>query len=1088
VAILDSDNYPARISSRPSSLTHAVGPFQPVTNIRPQHRAGRSVTDLNEVKAVRRAEIEKRCRELNPPLLPQVLQHIDSFHAALQISSELTENAWNVLKPRLVAQQRKAEQREREREANEQAMNATLEDRRRHEISLREFKEVSDREWEQTQTPVRERIASYADEVIRNTWADGQIVDSNTSPQFAAEVLLYVRKRFYSDLARENSSSQTPDGKTQLDSTKPLPIRRLVLDNMKWVYDMKIRPLTEQHCKESFLCNGAGCEANLKYFDFHGVIQHYAAKHTNAFSVASVVVHWHQAEWPEQPPFVPDPTARKALLQRSNPTPGPGQVSQFLNPQRTSTHGSFPASFPGPLGAQGMPMMSPGPYVQPGVPNQYAMGPFIPPNSVHLHQEQLTVQQQLHHNLSSSQVNPVGFPAPAFTSYMGATSPFEDHNHYPGPAPQGPLPSHGGWTVPPYGQSHSSAYPRGPAMYSNPDYGQVRAHSVGPLAAFPMRTHPAPTLYQSQIDLVANIARNMWSATSGIKALDQGVRMYVIIHHVISRFRVRFSNEPTLDLFTESLINHPLMEPFKTANGLACKACVANDEGHEDLHSHSFPLTSGGRKLHPFLSLLVHFKTWHVERNLASDSHIRPDWKEDMLELPDDRLIAHLANVPGMDDVKLQVFADIFPNIFRVQLADQGSEASENWTEARYVPISDHRGRGDARASRTGLHTTHGQAGSSSLVYRSDGLSISGSSASRFDPDFGEAREDELQLRKLAFFEPGNRQNSRPEWQPRPDGLVSRPDEETRTMNYSPENRGLHRVCETLRLHNMHELDTDTQEQTSRSSRRTFDHPGLQTKAESPKFPQNIDRDRSHGPQSRMSREPTVAGQEDTAEHFLANFQPTSGLDTRVREAESDRLQGMDTQEQWNSMAERRSARPNVRLVAAPQKRGIERERTYEYVDESPAAAGAERCIIVDGTHHFQDYNTRPSMHYIDQHEIRTGRPYSVNPVMSRDRRGTYYSDHSDQEAQYRYYDGAVEEPVEYVYVRRPSNLQRSQITRDREHWDEDIGDNDDIEYKAYDRDERGSMRKDERQPVYTAHPAHPRTTDTAPRGGRTRH
>jgi hypothetical protein len=74
---------------------------------------------------------------------------------------------------------------------------------------------------------------------------------------------------------------------------------------MKWVFDTKVKPNTEPYRKELFLCNA--CEYPSKYYGFEGVIQHYAAKHTSALSVGSVVVHW-KSEWPEYPPFHPDPT------------------------------------------------------------------------------------------------------------------------------------------------------------------------------------------------------------------------------------------------------------------------------------------------------------------------------------------------------------------------------------------------------------------------------------------------------------------------------------------------------------------------------------------------------------------------------------------------------------------------------------------------------------------------------------------------------------------------------------------------------------------------------------------------------------
>ncbi len=75
--------------------------------------------------------------------------------------------------------------------------------------------------------------------------------------------------------------------------------RKLTLENMKWLFDVKVKPLTEPYMKELFYCRS--CEANNKLYGFEGVVQHYAAKHTSSLSLGSVVVHW-RAEWPEAPP------------------------------------------------------------------------------------------------------------------------------------------------------------------------------------------------------------------------------------------------------------------------------------------------------------------------------------------------------------------------------------------------------------------------------------------------------------------------------------------------------------------------------------------------------------------------------------------------------------------------------------------------------------------------------------------------------------------------------------------------------------------------------------------------------------------
>lgn len=165
-------------------------------------------------------------------------------------------------------------------------------------------KEISDREWDKFQGPIHARIGGYADEVIRDGWQEGAKVTKENSPRFAAEVLLYVRKRFYNEVAKNEAAARAAGFEPIQDPPNGPYTQRLVLENMKWVCDTKIKPLTDS--RELFLCNG--CENNHRFYSFESVLQHYAAKHTTALSSGIIVVNW-RAEWPERPPFNPEPDA-----------------------------------------------------------------------------------------------------------------------------------------------------------------------------------------------------------------------------------------------------------------------------------------------------------------------------------------------------------------------------------------------------------------------------------------------------------------------------------------------------------------------------------------------------------------------------------------------------------------------------------------------------------------------------------------------------------------------------------------------------------------------------------------------------------
>ena len=640
----------------------------------PQPRPERNIRDVNEAKAARKAEIERRCAELEPPLLSNILNHMNSFQAATQISQALTDHAWDVLKPRLLAEKPYAERKEEERVREAEALEEGYKQKRQQEAQLKETKEALDREWDSVQAPVRNKIGALADEIISEHWSNGDSVSKDTSPKFAADVLIFVRERFYADKAREDESARAAGEPVKVDQPNEPPTRKLILENMKWLFDTKIKPLTENYQKELFLCNG--CEGNFKFYGFEGVVQHYAAKHTSLLSMGSVVVHW-RAEWPEHPPFHPNPSAAKAAYYKI-PTP----VNTSL--QTPAGHEPQAQAFYGAYGHPTEPMTA--------GPPQYD-GAQAPPSAYHA-------------NYASPQQNG-GYSYPSTQGYLsysqmpqleqGQAVPYPNQqNIYPNPPqgyngyvpPQYPQPSPGyGF---PYGQPtyptypHGSEYPRTGSYPPEPAAQYYGAGAVSNSATFPARpvpVHPsglAPDVYQKQLDELAMQAREIWFGTSGIKDIPQSVRIFVVIHHVASRFAATYTNEPSLAMFIDGLDNHSKMRPVRSLNGLACKTCVtAGSGGGSDMHAFAQSPVAD-RRLFTLPHLLNHFRSAHVDdayavkEPTAPQEPSKPDWKRDMIELPELPLIADLINAPGMDDAKLALVAAVFPNAFPNPLPRMG--------------------------------------------------------------------------------------------------------------------------------------------------------------------------------------------------------------------------------------------------------------------------------------------------------------------------------------------------------------------------------------------------------------------------------
>ncbi|KAH6638181.1 hypothetical protein C7974DRAFT_282765, partial [Boeremia exigua] len=277
---------PHHYAHRPPTIPPNVFTPQPVHSGSAQPNQQRNLHDANEAKATRKTDIERRCQQMHPPIAPSILRHMDAFKAAIQISQPMTDYAWSVLQPRLIANLPAAQQAEADHVSRAALLPTKQTDRRHQDANSKEAKEAMDREWEESQRPIRDRLSAIADDFINREWDHGKALTHENSPKFAADLLMHVRRAYYEGVNAAEPSDRPP----------------LVLENMKWLYDNKLKPLTEQYRREIFFCHGSDCDQATRPFGFEGVVQHYGAKHTTAFSSGNIVVAWREAEWPEETP------------------------------------------------------------------------------------------------------------------------------------------------------------------------------------------------------------------------------------------------------------------------------------------------------------------------------------------------------------------------------------------------------------------------------------------------------------------------------------------------------------------------------------------------------------------------------------------------------------------------------------------------------------------------------------------------------------------------------------------------------------------------------------------------------------------
>jgi hypothetical protein len=608
---------------RPPTVPPQVYTPQPgqTGSTQPSHQ--RNLHDANEAKASRKTDIERRCQQMSPPIPPNILRHMESFKAAIQISQPMNDYAWSVLRPRLLAQLPAAQQVEANHVSHAASLSTKPVDRRFQDVNSKEAKEAMDREWEDLQRPIRDKLSAIADDFINQDWDQGKALTFESCPKFAADVLAYVRRKFKETATVEILTPLAHQDPNDNAAAKP----KLVLENMKWVYDNKIKPLTEQFRKDLFFCNGQDCESSARPYGFEGVVQHYGAKHTHAFSSGNVVVAWREAEWPEETPFHPDPVSVQSF-HHGHVSNAPGYTGHFGGYSRAGTATPHMPTH--------MPQASPGPYYG----GNYN-GPFHPPQTPGAPIAGYDYNQQY-----GTPVDNYAFAAmgpPGYVNQVGSNS------YMPSPAMVNP-----GIAPPPAMPPPGHVVPE-----PTPNNAEDASHSN--------------SLFDKQVSTVIEFSQDIWKTTTGVKDMPYSLRIYVLLHRVISKFYVEFNHEPNLNHFIDAFSNHETPKGLKLAPGLSCKACQVEATHQLTGAYYAKPVE---RKTYTALNLLLHFRTQHLAPHPYTTGYRqqarRLDWKEDMIELPSDRVISGLIRAPGMDDEKLLMIATVFPSLFPMTLPKIG--------------------------------------------------------------------------------------------------------------------------------------------------------------------------------------------------------------------------------------------------------------------------------------------------------------------------------------------------------------------------------------------------------------------------------
>ena len=194
-------------------------------------------------------------------------------------------------------------------------------------------------------------------------------------------------------------------------------------------------------------------------------------------------------------------------------------------------------------------------------------------------------------------------------------------------------------------------------------------------------------IYNVQCEEMISSARYAWDAMRGISSLPDNVRLFVIIHQVFVGFASkRFTNKPTLSMFTDCVLHKPVLSPLKDMHDFHCKICHTNVPPGFTVASNEYDLTD----------LLSHFQKMHVEIGATSPQSTygrtpatpggdagRQDWETEMVQLPNETLIRGLVHASGMTTAALGCIAASFPSLIFEPLSCVESQPATNLSYAQ---------------------------------------------------------------------------------------------------------------------------------------------------------------------------------------------------------------------------------------------------------------------------------------------------------------------------------------------------------------------------------------------------------------------
>jgi hypothetical protein len=504
-----------------------------------------------------------------------------------------------------------------------------------------------------TAKPIEACLYSYAKEYIDECSRRDIVIDAVNCAHFAAGLLVYVRRRFYSEIKGDDGRKEGVGNNNMKTYGKHQQTTLLTLENMRWIYDNIIRPVTDQFRPGLFLCNG--CDTS-KLYPLPAVLNHYAAKHTNSFRKDDAVLSW-EVEWPSKAPFNPD---NNKIEQAMRALPGMTEKDRGHRPS------SWPFDFTGPSlslllhsgprspeleGSKTSLQTSHEPNDRPGSQlNSYSGGATS--------KSTLSARQEYRSQELTSPGSPIKSSESILASHEGLNI-IDDTRRI---------------STPPEYQhrrrfSMDTSNP--PGNYSNPEMTTDQPIlDDRPLTPRVIEAFPAKFIENLVVEM-----NGTWSILRSIDYLPNDVKLHITICQAAKNFFFKFHEIPILEMFIAALMDDRAIKAIRFAPGVSCQICT-----DEMLSKSIYPnqIITGFVKV---LTLVEHFYYLHERR----PNPLRPgaffDWKTDMVSLPPRQTIQEVARMER-NDSKLKLISEVFPDL------SFSSRHDPSWSSADHVQLS----------------------------------------------------------------------------------------------------------------------------------------------------------------------------------------------------------------------------------------------------------------------------------------------------------------------------------------------------------------------------------------------------------------